>query len=84
MTPAKIDTSFGEVRLLGYPQMEQVTEQSVVSKETIINARKLLETTEYEDYSGMKMVHLVHMPNGMWSDEDGMVEKHIYLRNASP
>lgn len=81
MTPAKIDTTSGEVRLLGYPSLDQVPEQNILSREGIANARRFLHETNFEDRSGFKLLSLMSIFGELWSDEDGKVEKHLSLRN---
>ncbi|PQO33059.1 hypothetical protein [Blastopirellula marina] len=82
MTPSKIDTRSGEVRLLGYPSLEDIPEQNIVSSDSVSNARKFLASTQFEDRSGLKIVSVLSVFGELWADDDGKVEKHMRLRSV--
>ncbi|MGA7437584.1 MAG: hypothetical protein WBW32_05595, partial [Luteibacter sp.] len=83
MTPSKIETVAGEVRMLGYPLIEEVPEQDCLSSDGVVNARHFLENTTFEDRSGFKMVSVLSVFGELWSDDDGDVRKHLRLTSAT-
>lgn len=82
MTPSKIDTSTGEVRLLGYPSLENMEEQNILSMDAVANARRFMDNTTFEDRSGLKMISIMSVFSELWADDDGKVEKHMCLRSV--
>lgn len=83
MTPSKIEGRSGEVRLLGFPLLEGFDAQSCLSAASAANARRLLNTAPFEDRTGVKMVSILSVFGEVWSDDDGTVEKHLRLSNAT-
>jgi len=79
MSPCKIDTSWGEVRLLGFPLIDDVISDHCVDTSEIAAAREFLSSTEFEDRSGMKVVSILSVFSDVWSDDDGRVERHMRL-----
>ncbi|GAA4431745.1 hypothetical protein [Bremerella cremea] len=79
MTPCKIETPFGEVRLLGYPMLEEISDNVLITSDAVQNARTFLATTQFEDRSGMKIVSVLSVFTELWSDDDGSVTKNMRL-----
>lgn len=79
MTPCKIETSWGEVRLLGFPMIDDVVVDNCLNTSEMRAAREFLLNTEFEDRSGVKIVSVLSVFSEVWSDDDGRVTKHMRL-----
>lgn len=82
MTPCKIQTSWGDVRLLGYPMVEEEISDNCINTSEIAAAREFLHNTQFEDRSGIKMVSVLSVFSDVWSDDDGRVERHMRLTST--
>lgn len=83
MTPCKIESPSGDVRLLGFPLLEGFTEDHYLDAYSAANARKFLQTTAFENRTGLKVVTLLSVFGEVWSDDDGEVAKHLQLTKAT-
>ncbi|PQO31271.1 hypothetical protein C5Y96_13075 [Blastopirellula marina] len=79
MTPCKIETSWGEVRLLGFPMIDDAVVDNCLNTSEMRAAREFLLSTEFEDRSGVKIVSVLSVFSEVWSDDDGRVTKHMRL-----
>ncbi len=77
MVPSAIHTPLGDVRLLGFPLIEDFAENRCTSPEAVRNAREFLSTHEFEDRTGMKFVKALAVFGQIWSDDDGLVQKNM-------
>lgn len=77
MTPCAIRTQFGEVRLLGFPILEEFPEQLCDSVIAAGHAREFLKSREFEDRTGLKIVSVLSVFGEVWSDDDGLVQKNM-------
>ncbi|QDU78097.1 hypothetical protein Pan97_51770 [Bremerella volcania] len=82
MSPCKIQTSWGDVRLLGFPMVDDAIADNCLSSSAISAAREFLQNTEFEDRSGMKVVSVLAVFGEVWSDDDGRVVRHLRLTNT--
>jgi hypothetical protein len=83
MTPCAIRTQFGEVRLLGFPILEDFTEHQCHGVVAAGHAREFLQSREFEDRTGLKFVTVLSVFGELWSDDDGLVQKNIKLGKVS-
>lgn len=82
MTPCKIETSWGDVRLLGFPMVDDTVIDHCILTSEVQAARNFLLHTEFEDRSGMKVVSILSVFSEVWSDDDGRVERHMRLTST--
>ena len=83
MTPCAIRTQFGEVRLLGFPILEDFPEHQCHGVVAAGHAREFLQSHELEDRTGLKFVTVLSVFGELWSDDDGLVQKNIKLGKVS-
>lgn len=84
MTPCKIRTEQGEMRLLGFPILEDIPDSVCSGFQAAKNGYEFLNRTKFEDRTGLKMVTILSVFGEVWSDEDGLVQKNMQLRNIEP
>jgi hypothetical protein len=84
MTPCAIRTQFGDVRLLGFPILEDFSEQRCDSIIATGQAREFLRSHEFEDRTGLKFVTVLSAFGDIWSDDDGLVQKNMKLGKVTP
>lgn len=82
MSPCKIQTSWGDVRLLGFPMVDDVIADNCINSSEVAAAREFLLNTEFEDRSGVKVVSILSVFSDVWSDDDGRVERHMRLTST--
>jgi hypothetical protein len=83
MVPSAIHTPLGDVRLLGFPLIEDFSETRCTSPKAVRNAREFLTTHEFEDRTGMKFVKVLAVFGQIWSDDDGLVQKNMQFSKIS-
>jgi hypothetical protein len=83
MAPSVIRTPLGEVRLLGFPITEGFYQVRCYSHNAALHAREFLQSNEFEDRSGLKIVSVLTAFGEIWSDDDGLVQKNMRLSKAS-
>lgn len=79
MVPCAIRTQFGEVRLLGFPILEEFPDHRCDSVIAAGQAREFLRSQEFEDRTGLKFVTVLSAFGDIWSDDDGLVQKNMKL-----
>jgi hypothetical protein len=79
MVPAVIRSESREIKLLGYPVLEDFGDIPATSYAAARRAIDFLTTREFEDRTGLKMVTVLGVFGDVWSDEDGYVEKNLRL-----
>jgi hypothetical protein len=79
MVPSVIRSEAREIRLLGYPILEDFGDLPATSYAAARRAIDFLTTREFEDRTGLKMVTVLSVFGDVWSDEDGYVEKNLQL-----
>jgi hypothetical protein len=79
MTPCVIKTLFGDVRLLGFPILEEFPELQSYGIVAAGHAREFLKSREFEDRSGLKFVTVLSVFGEIWADDDGLVQKNMKL-----
>ncbi|HET6406370.1 MAG TPA: hypothetical protein VFG14_00700, partial [Chthoniobacteraceae bacterium] len=79
MNPCVIRTQFRDVKLLGFPLMEGFSEQRTYMYTAAGNAREFLQSSEFDDRTGLKLVSVLSVFGDVWSDDDGMVRKNIKI-----
>ncbi|MCA9023035.1 MAG: hypothetical protein KDA74_22955, partial [Planctomycetaceae bacterium] len=84
MTPCAIRTSQGDVRLLGYPILEDIPDAVCSGFDAAKNGYEFLTNTEFENRTGLKVVSILSVFGEVWSDDDGFVQKNMQLRNVQP
>ena len=84
MNPSVIRTKTGDVRLLGFPNLDAFAERHLGSYEAARNAAMFFATSEFEDYSGLKLVTVVGAIQDAWKDDDGLVRKNLRLGKLQP
>ncbi|MCA9014735.1 MAG: hypothetical protein KDA77_05315 [Planctomycetaceae bacterium] len=84
MTPCAIRTEQGDVRLLGYPILEDIPDVVCSGFDAAKNGFEFLNRTEFENRTGLKMVTILSVFGEVWSDDDGAVQKNMQLRNIQP
>ena len=83
MVPCVIRSAFGDVRMLGFPILESFNSSHATSYPDAARAREFLQSREFEDRSGLKMVSVLSAFGDIWSDDDGLVQKNMRLGNVS-
>jgi hypothetical protein len=76
--------ALGDLKLLGFPNLEGFGERPCTSSEAQQNARAFLVSTDFEDMSGLKMVNVFSAIKSAWSDDDGLVRKNVRLCSKKP
>jgi hypothetical protein len=79
MTPCVIKTTFGDVRLLGFPILEEFPEVQSYGIVAAGHAREFLKSHEFEDRTGLKFVTVLSVFGEIWADDDGLVQKNMKL-----
>jgi hypothetical protein len=84
MNPCAVRSDMGEVRILGFPNLEGFGERICNSSAAADNAKRFFAETEFENFSGLKLVTVVSAITGAWSDDDGLVRKNLRLGKTMP
>src|SRR5262245_6482552 len=84
MNPCVVRSDMGDVRPLGFPNLDGFGERTCTSGEAADNARRFFTETEFENFSGLKLVTVVSAITGAWSDDDGLVRKNLRLGKTTP
>jgi hypothetical protein len=84
MTPCVVRTSRGEIKLLGFPVLEGISERPVSGPAAEQNAYNYLMHTEFEDRSGLKVVTVFGAFDEAFTDDDGLVQKNLRLSSLRP
>jgi hypothetical protein len=84
MTPSEIQTGAGNIRLLGFPVLEETESYKLGSYTAARRARDFVSRTQFEDISGLRLVNVFSAIQDAWTDEDGHVEKNLRLKKVDP
>lgn len=84
LTPSEIQTSTGNVRLLGFPVLEEGQSYSLKSFTAARRARDFVSRTHFEDISGLRLLNAFAAIEDAWTDDDGSVEKNLQLKKVDP
>jgi hypothetical protein len=84
MTPSEVQTGAGNVRLLGFPILEEGSSYTLQSFTAARRARDFVSRTQFEDISGLRLVNVFSAIQDAWTDEDGHVEKNLQLKKVDP
>lgn len=84
MTPCAIRSPLGDIRMLGFPLLDDRDETPCHGDSAIRNAREFLASTTFEDRAGLKFVSVFSVFDQLWSDDDGLVQKNLKLSKADP
>jgi hypothetical protein len=84
MNPCVVRDTNGELRLLGFPNLVGFGERVCSGGIAQQNARTFLLGTEFENLSGLKMVNVFSAIKAAWTDDDGLVRKHVRLTTKTP
>jgi hypothetical protein len=84
MNPCVVRSRMGDVRLLGFPNLAGFDERTCGGTAAALRAREFLATSQFEDYSGLKLVTVVSAIKDAWTDDDGLVRKNIRLCKLPP
>ncbi|MFH1299567.1 MAG: hypothetical protein ABIK07_00805 [Planctomycetota bacterium] len=84
MTPCVIRTEQGDIRLLGFPILEEIPDFVCRGFDAAKNGFEFLNRTEFENRTGLKMISILGAFGEVWSDDDGLVQKNMQLRNVAP
>ena len=83
MVPCAVRTPLGDVKILGFPQLDETNAEASAKTchgyGAACNARHFLKTTEFEDRSGFKFVSVLSVFGEIWTDDDGLVQKNMRL-----
>jgi hypothetical protein len=79
MASSAIDTSFGAVRVLGFPLLDEFAQVTVSSPEGLARARAYAASTPFEPSHGLGKLKLVSALDDALSDADGVVRKDFKL-----
>jgi hypothetical protein len=84
MNPCVVRTNSGDVRLLGFPNLDAFAERTCDSFAAARSAREYLRICKFEDYSGLKLVTVLGAITDAWQDDDGLVRKNLRLGKTQP
>lgn len=84
MTPSEIQTGAGNIRLLGFPVLEETESYTLGSYTAARRARDFVSRTQFEDISGLRLVNVFAAIQDAWTDEDGHVAKNLQLKKVDP
>ncbi len=84
MTPSEIHTGTGNIRLLGFPVLEETEAYTLGSYTAARRARDFVSRTQFEDISGLRLVNVFGAIQDAWTDDDGHVEKNLQLKKVDP
>ncbi|QDU25766.1 Ankyrin repeats (3 copies) [Anatilimnocola aggregata] len=84
MVPSEIQTGTGNVRLLGFPVLEEGTSYTLRSFTAARRARDFVSKTEFQDISGLRLLNAFAAIEDAWTDDDGSVEKNLQLKKVDP
>lgn len=84
MTPSEIHTGVGNIRLLGFPVLEETESYTLGSFTAARRARDFVSRTQFEDISGLRLVNVFAAIQDAWTDDDGHVEKNLQLKKVDP
>jgi hypothetical protein len=79
MTPSVILSMAGEMRLLGFPLLEQFSPSTCHRVEAAWRAMDFLSSRTFENHSGLRFASVLSVFGDVWSDEDGFVDKNIRI-----
>lgn len=84
MNPTVVRTKSGDMRLLGFPNLDQFPELHCYGYHAVKNAQTYLNICKFEDYSGIKLVSVLGAIVDAWQDDDGLVRKNLRLGKTQP
>jgi hypothetical protein len=84
MTPCEVQTPAGNIRILGFPVLEETESYTLGSYTAARRARDFVSRTQFEDISGLRLVNVFSAIQDAWADEDGHVEKNLQLKKVDP
>jgi ankyrin repeat protein len=84
MNPCVVRGQAGELRLLGFPNLVGWGERVCNSGQAVANAEAFLTGSEFEDFSGLKLVTVFSAIKAAWSDDDGLVRKNLRIGKTTP
>jgi hypothetical protein len=84
MRPCLVRSRLEDVKLLGFPQLEGFGEHRCTSDAAVRNARNFLLATTFENASGLKLGKALSALFQVWSDDDGLVERHLRIGSREP
>jgi hypothetical protein len=84
MNPCVVRSAFGDMRLLGFPNLVKVGWRNCHYPAVADNARAFLLGTEFDNLSGIKLVSVFSAIKSAWTDDDGIVQKHLRLTKKTP
>jgi len=84
MNPTVVRTKSGDMRLLGFPNLDKFPELQCYGYHAVKNAQTYLQICKFEDYSGIKLVSILGAIVDAWQDDDGLVRKNLRLGKTQP
>jgi Ankyrin repeats (3 copies) len=84
MNPCVVRTSQGDIRLLGFPNLVGFGERTIMGYAAVLRAYDFMTTSEFENYSGLKLVSVISAITDAWRDDDGLVRKNLRLGKTQP
>ncbi|HEV7920061.1 MAG TPA: ankyrin repeat domain-containing protein [Thermoanaerobaculia bacterium] len=81
LTPSAIDTPYGPVRLLGYPELEGFEKASYDTDEELDNARAYIRSTTFARMTVGKIYREV---KDLMTDDDGEMRKDFEIGTSDP
>lgn len=79
MNPCVIRSTLGDVALFGFPQLDGFSDEIATLPGQVRRAREFVESTEFENVSGVRIVGAVSSLNQVFADEDGAVSRHFRI-----
>jgi hypothetical protein len=84
LTPSEVQTSTGNVRVLGFPVLEEGESHRLSSYSAARRARDFVSNTQFEDISGLRLLNAFAAIEDAWTDDDGSVNKNLQLKKVDP
>ncbi|HTN73959.1 MAG TPA: ankyrin repeat domain-containing protein, partial [Pirellulaceae bacterium] len=83
MNPCQVRTSQGQMRILGFPQLDAVTQRRTRDVYSARAALAYLRDTTFEDISGLKLIHGLTAFKEVWDDDDGELCRELRQRSEN-
>jgi len=84
MVPSEIQTGTGNIKLLGFPILEEGESYTLRSYTAARRARDFVTRTQFQDISGLRLLNAFGAIEDAWTDDDGSVEKNLQLKKVDP
>jgi hypothetical protein len=80
LTPSVIDSTRGQVKLLCFPQLENVGKEVAFGADAVANATAYIQSTQWTSMDGFNPAQIYREVKEMLTDDDGQIRKDWRMR----